>query len=267
MEKYRIYAWPALTLIGVMFIAWGLHQVIYIPRHPAFQWDWLTADADVLEYIKFWFQIHGAWTLANGLFYTFIAATAFRTGDAWSRWALAYLPVHITLLTFRFFWLSIITIPLALIATLALCAGRQSDPVIPGAPARRGWVVFVPIGLVILYYAYDNLVVIPALDPTDPDRGWDWLTLEPAVIDYFKFNFVNLGLRVLSIGVLTLVTAWAGLRRGSRFAWWVLWIIPALLLAHVYFWPWLALPLIGLALLGAAGLVFSSPGLRETENA
>ena len=239
----------------MVFIFWGIHQIINIPRHPANHWSWLTADPAVIEYIKWWFQIHGVWTLANGLFFTLTAATAFRDGEPWSRWLLAYLPIHLTLLTIRFYWLAMITIPLIMGSVLALRAGWKTEPASPVKSSGGSWIVFLPIGLVILSYAFDNLFIIPALDPADPARGWDWLTLDPEVIDYFKFYFRNLGLRVLSVGVLTLVAACFGLRKGSRAAWRILWIVPALLLAHILFWPWLLLPLVSLALLGAAGLL------------
>jgi hypothetical protein len=256
-----------LTAIGWVFAYWGLHQFAIIPRFPADHWDWLTADPEVLAYIKFWFRIHGVWTLANGLFFTLTAATAFRIGEAWSRWALAYLPVYIALLTVRAYWLVIITVPIILIAILALRAGWKNiatggDTSSPG----RGWMAFIPVALVIFYYACYNLFVIPALDPADPARGWDWLTTDPAAIDYFKFYFRTLGLHALSVGLLTLVTAALGLRRGSRTAWWILWIVPALFLAHIYFWPWLVAALAGLALLAGTGLAFSYPKLIRRQN-
>ena len=259
MDKLARFSWLILTALGLLFIGWGLHQIANIPRFPADHWDWLTADPEVLEYIKFWFRIHGVWTLANGLFFTLTAATAFRLGEAWSRWALAYLPIHIALLTVRFYWLAIITVPIIIISALALRGGWKNAAGGAVTPPGRGWMVFIPVGLVILFYAYDNLFVIPALDPNDPERGWKWLTTDPDTIDYIKFYFRNLGLRVLSIGLLTLGTAWFGLRRGSRSAWRILWIVPALFLAHLYFWPWLAPALAGLALLAGAGLAFSYP--------
>lgn len=258
--KRRPHSWILLSAIGLVFTYWGLHQFAFIPRFPADHWDWLTADPEALDYIKYWFRIHGVWTLANGLFFTLTAATAFRRGEAWSRWALAYLPVYIAFLTLQAYWLAILTIPIILIAVLALRAVWKNAAAGWGiASPRRAWMTFIPIALVILYYAYYNLFVIPALDPADPARGWDWLTTDPAVIDYFKFYFRTLGLHVLSVGLLTLVTAALGLRGGSRTAWWILWITPALFLVHLYFWPWLAAALGGLALLAGAGLAFSYP--------
>lgn len=260
MEKLKPHAWKMLAAIGSIFIIWGVHQIANIPREQASHWAWLTADPEVLEYIKWWFQIHGVWTLANGLFFTLTAATAFRAGEPWSRWALLYLPVHILLLSVRFYWLAVITIPLILVVVLALRAGWENvSNMSTPSPPGRAWLVFIPIGLLILYYAYDNLFAIPALEPADPARGWDWLTTDPAVIDYSKFYFRNLGLRALSIGLLTLITAAAGLRQASRHAWWILWIVPALFLVHLFFWPWLALPLIGLAMVGAVGLALTYP--------
>lgn len=50
----------------------------------------------------------------------------------------------------------------------------------------QAWGLLLLVGLAIAYFAYDNIIVIPALDRADPDRGWAWLTTDPAVIDDIK---------------------------------------------------------------------------------
>ncbi|MBT3337986.1 MAG: hypothetical protein HN855_01890 [Anaerolineae bacterium] len=49
--------------------------------------------------------------------------------------------------------------------------------------ARYAWLLLFFVGMSLAFYAYDNLIVIPALDPADPDRGWAWLTSDPDVIE------------------------------------------------------------------------------------
>ena len=77
------------------------------------------------------------------------------------------------------------------------------------AITRQSWVLLFLVGLGIAYFAYDNLVVIPALDPADPDRGWAWLTTDPKVIEYIKFLFRNFGYWVLAVAVFVTVSSWA----------------------------------------------------------
>lgn len=181
--------------MGSLLIAWGIHQIVIIPGFSPEHWAWLSSDFEIVDYIKFWFRNHGVWTTANGAFFTFIAAASFKKRTRWAWWALAYLPVHIILLTTQFFWLFFITIPLVLLSVWALWVTR--DDLQPESSHRRnyGWVFFMVIGLGTLYFAYDNFFVIPALDVRDPDRGWAWLTTDPEIIDYIKFYF-----RVLELG-------------------------------------------------------------------
>ena len=54
---------------------------------------------------------------------------------------------------------------------------------------KYAWEFLFVIGLALLFYAYDNIFVIPALSPDDPARGWEWLTRDPEVISYIKWWF------------------------------------------------------------------------------
>jgi hypothetical protein len=60
--------------------------------------------------------------------------------------------------------------------------------------SKYAWVLLMMVGLSFVYYAYDNIIVIPALSPTDPERGWAWLTTDPEVIDYIKYWFRIFGI-------------------------------------------------------------------------
>jgi hypothetical protein len=238
-------------------------------------WDWLTSDPEVIEYIKFWFRSHGIWTAANGLFFALVAATAFKHGERWAWWVLAYLPVHIILLTTQIYWMFFITLPLLALAGWSLWISRDNIRPASENGNKFGWIFFILIGLAFLYYAYDNIFVIPTLDAYDPDRPWAaydpdrpwaWLTTDPEVLDYIKFYFRLFGLRVLAFGMLTLLTAATGLHQGSRRAWGILFIVPILVSVHLFIWPWTAPILIGVILLSTVGLWLSYPKEKETVN-
>ena len=263
MEKLNRNTWLLLAAIGFLFVGWGLHQIFVIPTYDD-HWAWLkTGDPEILDYIKFWFRIHGVWTAANGLLIALVASTGFRKNERWAWKVLAYVPIHLILLTTQFYWLFFITIPLLVISIWALAVSRSRLQ--PGHSNRRGagWLILFAVGLLMLYFAYDNLFVIPALDVRDPDRGWAWLTTDPEIIAYIKLYFRVYGVRVFGFAVMVLLTSYYGLREGRRSAWKTLWLVPLLTLVHVVLWPWLALVLVGLALAAGLGLALSYPKAKD----
>jgi len=257
----KLNAWKILAGIGLLFIGWGIHQAFVIPP-PTYEpghWDWLTKDPVILDYIRFWFRNQGIWTIANGLFFSIISATAFRKQERWAWYALTYIPVHIIFLTSQFYWLFFITIPILLVSIWALWKNIEMLSQVVEKGHNYGWILFTFIGFLILYFAYDNIFVLPALDVNDPDRGWAWLTTDPEVMEYIKFYFRIFGLRVLSVALMTILTASIGLREGSRNAWNVLFIIPVLFAVHMVVWPWLFPILIGLIFICGIALWMSFP--------
>jgi hypothetical protein len=105
---------------------------------------------------------------------------------------------------------------------------------------RHAWLLLFVVGLFFLYYGIDNAFVIPNLECNDPDRGWEWLTCEPEIIAYIRFWFRMLGIWVLGVAAVKLVVAAGGYRRMQRWAWWALWIVPALLLSQMIYIPYFA---------------------------
>jgi MFS superfamily sulfate permease-like transporter len=65
---------------------------------------------------------------------------------------------------------------------------------------------------------------------------------------------------------MTLLAVVLGLREGYRTAWKMLWIVPLLVLVHVYFWPWLTPLLIGIAVLAGIGLGLAWPKALGNQN-
>lgn len=123
------------------------------------------------------------------------------------------------------------------------------------AIAQKSWVLFFLVGLGITYFAYDNIVTIPAIDPADPERGWTWLTTDPEVIEYIKFWFRNFGIWVLAVAVFVIVISVTGFRQGDRWAWYSFLYLPMHIGIHMMIWPW-SIPILSvLMIMTLTGLI------------
>lgn len=123
---------------------------------------------------------------------------------------------------------------------------------------RYGWLVFLILEALVIVFALYNALFIPAIEPADPDLGWAWLTNDPEVIEYIKFNFRNQGIWVFGYGLLLMATA-AGLRQGQKWAWIGLWSLPLVLVLYMAMAPW-TLPMLILPLVAAVvTLLLSRP--------
>ena len=100
------------------------------------------------------------------------------------------------------------------------------------------WVIFLLLGLLILVFAWYNAFFIPALDPADPDMGWAWLTTDPEIIEYIKFNFRAQGMWIFAYGLLVIAAAVGGFRQGERWAWLGLCSVPLVLCLMLLMMPW-----------------------------
>ncbi len=110
------------------------------------------------------------------------------------------------------------------------------------------WVIFLLLGLLILVFAWYNAFFIPALDPADPDMGWPWLTTDPEIIEYIKFNFRAQGMWIFAYGLLVIAAAVGGFRQGERWAWLGLCSVPLVLCLMLLMMPW-TLPVLFLPLM------------------
>ncbi len=104
--------------------------------------------------------------------------------------------------------------------------------------SRYSWILLFVVGLGLVFYAYYNLITIPALDPADPERGWAWLTTDPEVIEYIKWWFRTLGFWVLAVSIFVMIISSTGYRKGERWAWYSLTYLPIHILIHIFIWPW-----------------------------
>lgn len=114
------------------------------------------------------------------------------------------------------------------------------------------WVIFLLLGLLILIFSAYNAIFIPALDPADRDMGWAWLTTDPEIIEYIKFNFRAQGMWIFVYGWLVITTSVGGFRQGERWAWLGLCSVPMVLLLMLLMMPW-TLPVLIIPLISAVG--------------
>jgi hypothetical protein len=110
------------------------------------------------------------------------------------------------------------------------------------------WVIFLLLGLLILVFAWYNAFFIPALDPADPDMGWAWLTTDPEIIEYIKFNFRAQGMWIFAYGLLVIAAAVGGFQQGESWAWLGLCSVPLVLCLMLLMMPW-TLPVLFLPLM------------------
>lgn len=120
---------------------------------------------------------------------------------------------------------------------------------------KYSWILLFLVGVGLALYSFDNIIIIPALDPADPDRGWAWLSSDPEVIGYIKFWFRTFGFWVLAVSIFVMVIAVTGFRKGDRWAWYSMLYLPIHIGIHAVLWPWLAPVIVGIALITIVGLV------------
>ncbi len=123
---------------------------------------------------------------------------------------------------------------------------------------KYGWLIFLILGVLVIAFAGYNAFFIPRIEPTDPNLGWAWLTNDPEVIEYIKFNFRNQGIWLLGYGLLLIATAAGGMRQKQKWAWVGLWSLPLVLVLYIAMTPW-TLPMLVVPLLVAVGTLLLSP--------
>lgn len=130
---------------------------------------------------------------------------------------------------------------------------------------RWSWFVFLLLGLLILVFAAYNAFFIPTIDPADADIGWAWLTTDPEIIEYIKFNFRAQGMWIFGYALLVVATAVGGFRQGDRWAWLGLCSVPLVLVLMSLMMPW-TLPVLIIPLLLALAALAASYNQRPSES-
>ena len=103
----------------------------------------------------------------------------------------------------------------------------------------NSWIILFIVGLAFGFFAFDNIITIPALNPADPERGWNWLSTDSEVIEYVKFWFRIFGIWVLAVSIFVMTIAATGYRKKQKWAWYSLLYLPIHILIHFFIWPWL----------------------------
>jgi hypothetical protein len=105
MSLRRRFAWIAIIIVDVGFIAWGTGAAVFLDRllgpggktilPAAYEglskgsWSDLVKTAPMAaRYMDMLYRTYGWYNVAFGVTTTFIAATAFRRGERWAWWAL-----------------------------------------------------------------------------------------------------------------------------------------------------------------------------------
>jgi len=130
-------SWIVFLTLGILILGFSLNSLINIPLFMADDhWDWLTGDGEVIEYIRFYFLVQGAWQLGFALLVIITAVTGYRQGQQWAWYALWVVPLLLIGLSAIMFWLLPVTVVLIVVAVGALLVSRpiffqqQAQPVV-----------------------------------------------------------------------------------------------------------------------------------------
>jgi hypothetical protein len=119
-------SWLIFLGLGLLIVAFSLYSLLFLPANvnSGDQLNWLTSDAEVLEFVGWNFRIQGAWQLAFGAMVIITAVTGLRRREQWAWYALWSVPLMLVLVTVFMIWIIPFTAVLFLIAAGALLLSR-----------------------------------------------------------------------------------------------------------------------------------------------
>jgi cbb3-type cytochrome oxidase subunit 1 len=102
------------------------------------------------------------------------------------------------------------------------------------ANEKFGWMVFLFLGLLWVVVGLVQVFSPDELLRTDTQliTGMSWSelkTLSPVATDLVRFHYGGMGLLKTSWSFLVLAITLTGYRRGEKWAWYTMWLVPALL--------------------------------------
>ncbi len=118
---------------------------------------------------------------------------------------------------------------------------------------KYAWVLFLPSGILLLAFPLISLLQSYFFDPEL--KGLNWLTSDPAILGFIRWNFTFQSLFSTGFGVFIMATSLTGYRRHERWAWYAFLYLPLFLLGVQVLAYWLFLitiPLLIMSLLGLA---------------
>ena len=83
------FLWLYFIILGLLYLLPAVSS-FFILRQTPDHWDWLTQDAEVLDYLASVWRLVGLFQLSLSVLMIIIAATGFRKGERWG-WYLLWL--------------------------------------------------------------------------------------------------------------------------------------------------------------------------------
>ena len=105
---------------------------------------------------------------------------------------------------------------------------------------KYAWLVFVGLGLLWVVVGFYQAFLPSGLAETEAQRiiGMSWSEFKassPAGAEFIRWFYGALGLLKISWSFLVLAITLTGYRRGEKWAWYTLWLVPAALLGQGIF--------------------------------
>ena len=100
---------------------------------------------------------------------------------------------------------------------------------------KYGWLIFLALGLLWVVYGLSELFNPDALPDAQHVTGMSLSELEassPAAIELVRFLYGVIGNLKTSWSFLVLAITLTGYRKGERWAWFTLWLVPAILVCQ-----------------------------------
>jgi len=105
---------------------------------------------------------------------------------------------------------------------------------------KYGWVVFLSLGLLWVVVGFTQAFFPDGLLENDAqlitDMSWNELKASsPVATELVRFNYGGMGMLKMSWSFLVLAITLTGYRKGKKWAWYTLWLVPILLVSVALF--------------------------------
>jgi hypothetical protein len=88
-KSWKRYFWIFFIIVGLLHFLPAINSFCILCREPG-HWDWLTRDAEVLDYLSFVWQLVSLFQAGLSLVMMVVAAMGYRRGEKWA-WLLLWL--------------------------------------------------------------------------------------------------------------------------------------------------------------------------------
>jgi hypothetical protein len=103
---------------------------------------------------------------------------------------------------------------------------------------KYAWVIFLALGLLWVVYGLSELFIPDTLPDAQHITGMSLSELEassPAATELVRFLYGAIGILKTNWSLLVLAITLTGYRRGEKWAWYTLWLVPAILVGQGLF--------------------------------